>query len=69
MDTKYIVTGMTCGHCAKAITEEVGEIAGVDHVDVDHESGEMTVTSAGEIDFDAITEAVHEAGDYTVALA
>ncbi|NLE98774.1 MAG: heavy-metal-associated domain-containing protein [Propionibacterium sp.] len=69
MDTKYIVTGMTCGHCVNAVTEEVGEVDGVDGVNVTLEGGEMVVTSASAVDFGAIEEAVKEAGDYTVAAA
>ena len=28
-ENSYTVTGMTCGHCAASVTEEVEEIAGV----------------------------------------
>ena len=62
----YHVTGMTCGHCVKAVTEEVSAIPGVSHVDVDLETGRLRVTSDGPVDFDRIVEAVAEAGDYTV---
>lgn len=68
MITKYNVTGMTCGHCVRAVTEEVGEIAGVTDVVVD-QAGPMTVTSDTEIDLADIKAAVAEAGDYEVALA
>lgn len=67
METNYIVTGMTCGHCVNAVTEEVGEINGVDSVNVQLEGGHMTITSADAVEFAAIEEAVKEAGDYTVA--
>ena len=63
----YTVTGMTCGHCVKAITEEVSAIEGVDDVTVDLETGNLAVTSDRPIDFDRIVEAVAEAGDYSVA--
>ena len=62
----YTVTGMTCGHCVKAVTEEVGGIVGVTGVDVDLATGRLTVSSEAPIDFDRIVEAVLEAGDYTV---
>lgn len=69
METKYTVTGMTCGNCVAHVTEEVSEIAGVENVDVQLEGGAMTVTSAEVIPFDKIEEAVKEAGDnYEVAL-
>ncbi|GAA1394128.1 heavy-metal-associated domain-containing protein [Luteococcus peritonei] len=69
MITNYTVTGMTCGHCVNHVTEEVSALDGVQAVDVQLEGGTMAVTSDAEIDFDKITEAVAEAGDYTVAKA
>lgn len=62
----YTVSGMTCGHCVKAVTEEVSAIPGVWGVDVDLESGRLTITSDAPVDFDRVVEAVGEAGDYTV---
>ena len=67
MITNYVVTGMTCGHCVKAVREEVSAIPGVTGVTFDLESGAMQVTSDAPIDFDRIVEAVAEAGDYSVA--
>lgn len=64
---QYTVSGMTCGHCVNAITEEVSALDGVTDVAVDLESGSLKVTSQAPIDFDRIVEAVSEAGDYTVA--
>lgn len=69
MITNYKITGMTCGHCVNAVTSEVSEIDGVTDVGVQLEGGKMAVTSESEIDFEAIKEAVDEAGDYTVELA
>ncbi|MEL4356742.1 MULTISPECIES: heavy-metal-associated domain-containing protein [unclassified Luteococcus] len=66
MITKYTVTGMTCEHCVNHVTEEVEALEGVQAVEVTLEGGSMSVTSDAEIDFAAITEAVAEAGDYTV---
>ncbi len=56
----YTVTGMTCGHCVSAVTEEVSEVAGVTDVQVDLESGRMVVT--GDADAAAVQAAVEEAG-------
>lgn len=64
--TTYTVTGMTCGHCVHAVTQEVSGLAGVESVDVDLASGAVTVTSAEELSVDAVREAVDEAG-YTLA--
>lgn len=64
---QYTVSGMTCGHCVSAVTEEVSSIAGVTDVKVDLDSGSLKVTSDAPVDFDRIVEAVAEAGDYTVS--
>ena len=60
MKTTYAVSGMTCGHCASHVTEEVQAINGVDGVTVDWESGQMVIDSSDRIPFDAIAEAVAE---------
>ena len=56
----YTVSGMTCGHCVSSVTEEVSEVAGVTDVQVDLESGALTVT--GDADEAAVKAAVEEAG-------
>lgn len=58
----YTVKGMTCGHCAKAVTSEVEQIPGVSHVDVDVATGEVTLTSETAVDPAAVRAAVTEAG-------
>ncbi|MEO3761296.1 heavy-metal-associated domain-containing protein [Mycobacterium sp. B14F4] len=60
--TNVTVTGMTCGHCAASVREEIGEIAGVRAVDVDVESGVVTIDSDIPVDTAAIRNAVEEAG-------
>ena len=60
--TTYDVTGMTCGHCEGAITREVGQVAGVQRIDVSATTGILAVTSAGELDDAAVLAAVEEAG-------
>lgn len=57
-----IVTGMTCGHCAASVRDEVSGIAGVTGVEVDVSSGRVTIDSVREVDADAIKTAVEEAG-------
>ena len=39
MIANYTVSGMTCHHCAHAITEEVSAVPGVTAVDVSLETG------------------------------
>ncbi len=60
--TEYTVRGMTCGHCASAVTEEVTKIPGVTDVDVDVAAGRVTVRSTGPVPDDAVAAAVDEAG-------
>ncbi|MER6973108.1 cation transporter [Nocardioides sp. NPDC000445] len=60
--TTYTVSGMTCGHCVSSVTEEVAQIAGVSSVDVDLATGQVTVTSANELDRVQVQRAVEEAG-------
>jgi|RhiMetdeSRZDD1v2_1073273.scaffolds.fasta_scaffold3077646_2 copper chaperone len=57
----YAVTGMTCGHCALSVHEEVAELAGVEHVDVELGAGRLEVTG-GHFSDDEVRDAVHRAG-------
>ncbi|MGY4718909.1 heavy-metal-associated domain-containing protein [Naumannella cuiyingiana] len=67
MITEYTVSGMTCEHCVRAVTDEVTELPGVTGVDVELETGRLLVTSDAELDVDAVREAVDEAGGYRLA--
>ena len=58
----YTVTGMTCGHCVSAVTEEISQLPGVQAVDVDLASGAVTVTSDAPVEEAAVRAAVEEAG-------
>ena len=58
----YKVSGMTCGHCVSAVQSEVTKIEGVSDVDVDLETGNVTVTSQDAIDEAAFRAAIDEAG-------
>jgi copper chaperone CopZ len=57
----YSVVGMTCDHCARSVTAEVGALPGVTEVHVDLASGQVTVTSEG-LDTNHVRGAVEEAG-------
>ena len=59
-DRTYTVTGMTCGHCTSSVATEVLQVPGVRAVDVDLDSGVLTVR--GDADDAAIHKAVDEAG-------
>jgi copper chaperone CopZ len=63
--TVWTVQGMTCGHCVAAVTEEVSALAGVTGVEVDLETGRVTVTADSDPGREAMLAAVDEAG-YTL---
>ena len=58
----YRVRGMTCDNCVRAVSQEVSNMAGVTNVTVDLASGELTISSEGALDDQAVTAAVNEAG-------
>ncbi len=58
----YTVTGMTCEHCRRAVTQEIGAVQGVQSVDVDLASGTVTVSTTQPVDRADIAAAVDEAG-------
>jgi copper chaperone len=60
----YSVPAMHCGHCERAVKEEVGALPGVEAVDVDLETKLVTVRGSGVADAQvraAIAEAGYEA--------
>jgi len=63
--TSYRVTGMTCGHCAASVTEELEALTGVREVQVELVAGgasTVTVTSDQPLTEDVVQAAVTEAG-------
>jgi copper chaperone len=58
----YTVTGMTCEHCVRSVTEEVGALDGVTGVAVDLPTGTVTVASDREVGVAEVRAAVEEAG-------
>ena len=64
--TTYSISGMTCQHCVMSVREEVSEVTGVSTIDVDLDSGRLTVTGEG-YDATAIGAAVAEAGYEVIA--
>jgi copper chaperone len=66
--TTYKVTGMTCEHCANAVTTEVTALDGVCAVAVQLvKNGVATVTSAAQLPEAGLVEALDEAGGYQLA--
>lgn len=65
----YAATGLTCGHCAHAVAQEVGQIDGVTGVDVDVVNGgasSITVTAESEPSQEHLAAALDEAGGYAL---
>ena len=63
--TDYRVTGMTCGHCVGAVTEELTALDAVTDVSVDLVAGGTStvhVTSSAPLSRDDVAAAVDEAG-------
>lgn len=60
--TSYVVEGMTCDHCAAAVTREIGALDGVTSVDVNLGSGGVVVESDHVLDAAVVQEAIEEAG-------
>lgn len=58
----YTVTGMTCEHCVRSVSEEIEAIGGVTDVHVDLPTGGVTITSELPLDPAQVRAAVEEAG-------
>jgi copper chaperone CopZ len=66
----FSVTGMTCGHCAGAVSEELHQIPGVTDVQIQIVRGGasiVAVASPAPISESDIVAALDEAGDYALA--
>jgi copper chaperone len=66
----YAVSGMTCGHCAGAVTSELKSLDGVTDVHVELVAGgtsTVTVISSAPLDKAQVVGALDEAGDYQLA--
>lgn len=65
LTSTYTVSGMTCEHCVRAVSEELQNLDGVLDVAIDLVAGgdsPVRLTSAAELDRDAVRGAVDEAG-------
>jgi copper chaperone CopZ len=69
MRTTYLVSGMTCDHCVSHILEEISALPGVDQAELTLAEGRLVLDSTAGIDFDAVEQAVLEAGNYQVVPA
>jgi copper chaperone CopZ len=57
----YTVSAMHCGHCERAVKEEVSTVSGVSDVAVDLQTKVVTVTGSA-FDDAAVRAAIEEAG-------
>ena len=60
MITKFRVSGMSCGHCVRAVEQELKGVDGVKSVEVSLERGEAIVAHDGQIE--PLIAAIEEAG-------
>jgi copper chaperone CopZ len=63
--TTVLVSGMTCEHCVKAVTEELTALDGVQGVTIDlvtDGTSAVTITSRTTLDAEVVRQAVDEAG-------
>lgn len=70
LSATYKVTGMTCDHCARAVTEELTSLDSVTGVAVELVPGgvsAVTVSSDVPLTGDAVAAALDEAGEYHLA--
>ena len=58
----YTVIGMTCEHCVLSVREELEEIKAVTAVDIDLDTGTVSLTASEPIAPDQVRAAVEEAG-------
>jgi len=56
------VKGMSCGHCAAAVTKALEELPGVSQVQVDLSSGRVTFKSANPVPREELARVVKAAG-------
>ncbi len=57
------VSGMTCGHCVKAVEESVGKLSGVNKVKVDLESSSVEIDfQRDQVDLKQITNTIEDQG-------
>ncbi|MCD7036013.1 copper chaperone CopZ [Metabacillus sp. GX 13764] len=63
MHTTLNVSGMSCGHCVKAVEGSVGELSGVESVKVNLESGTVDVQfKPDQVSLEQIKETIDDQG-------
>jgi copper chaperone CopZ len=69
---RFEATGLTCGHCARAVSQELMALDGVLDAQVEVVSGGasvVTVITERELGHDEVVAALDEAGEYVFVRA
>jgi copper chaperone len=56
------ITGMTCQHCVKTVTETLEGIDGIENVSVNLDEGEATFDEKDSVDMTIVHEKIEDAG-------
>jgi len=62
IEHEYTVSGMSCGHCAQSVTEEIESLPDVTEVTVDVATGRVVVRAETPLAESDVQAAVEEAG-------
>jgi copper chaperone CopZ len=60
--TQLAVSGMTCDHCVRHVTDAISKVAGVNSVNVNLADGIAEIESDSALDLQAVKDAVVAAG-------
>jgi copper chaperone CopZ len=66
---RFEATGLTCGHCAHAVSEELKALEGVLDAEVEVVNGgtsSVTVVTERDLSDDEVAAALDEAGEYVL---
>ena len=62
MTTIIKINGMSCGHCSMAVKKALGQIEGVETVEVNLEEKTATINSTTSLDINILKEIIDDEG-------
>lgn len=62
MTTIIKINGMSCGHCSMAVKKALGQIEGVEKVEVSLEDKTATISSTISLDINVLKEIIDDEG-------
>jgi copper chaperone len=62
MATTLKVKGMSCQHCVMSVTKALGQLEGINNVQVDLAKGEVRFDNTGNMALDEIEKTIQDAG-------